>query len=70
MLAEGAAAGAGEAVPLFKDKAAVLANRGDDPELLARSGGPGEVGQVIQDLFFRQRQELGQFQAGAGVGCA
>ena len=30
----------------------------------SRPRGPGEVGQVVQDLFFRQRQALGEFQAG------
>jgi hypothetical protein len=30
-----------------------------------RSGGPGQVGQVVQHLFFRLRQQLRQLQAGA-----
>lgn len=57
--APGAAAGTGEAVPLFKDKAAVTAHRRNEVEMLAGPGGPGQVGQVAQYLFFRQRQQLG-----------
>jgi hypothetical protein len=44
MLADGAAAGAGETIPLFEDEAAMLAHRGNDLETQARSGGPEDMG--------------------------
>lgn len=67
VLAEGTAAGAGEPVPFFEDKAAVFAHRGDDLEMQAGSRGPGEMSQMLQHLFFREGEELRQLQAGAGL---
>jgi hypothetical protein len=65
MLADRAAAGAGEAVAFFEDKATMLAHRGDDLEMQAGSGGPGEMGQMLQYLSFGEGQKLRQLQAGA-----
>jgi hypothetical protein len=65
VLAKGAAAGAGEAVPLFKDKTAVFADRGDELKTPPGSRGPGQVGQMVQHLSFGKGQQLRQLQAGA-----
>jgi hypothetical protein len=65
VVAQGTAAGTGEAVPFLKDKAALPASGRDDVKVLPGSGGPSQVDQVVQDLFFRARQQLGQLQTGA-----
>ena len=69
VLAQGAAAGASEAFPLAKPEAAVFAHCGDDAKMHSGAGGAGEVGQVVQHLFFRQRQQLRQLQAGVRLLC-
>jgi hypothetical protein len=63
VLAEGAAAGAGEAVAFFEDEATVFAHRGDDLEMEAGAGSLGEMGEMRKDLFFGEREELGELQA-------
>jgi hypothetical protein len=64
VLAQRATAGAGEAVPFAKHKTAFFAHRGDNLKTPPGARGPGEVGQVVQHLFFRLRQQLRQLQAG------
>jgi hypothetical protein len=64
MLADGTAGRRGEALPLFKGKAAVLADRRGNLEAVARSRGPGNVGQMLQHFLLRQRETLGKLQAG------
>jgi hypothetical protein len=58
MLADGTAAGAGEAVPFFEDKAAVSAHRRDDLEMQAGPRGSGEVREMLHYLSFREGEKL------------
>lgn len=61
LAAEGAAGGSFEALPFFEDKAALPAAGRDNGKGMVRSRGLGHMVQVVQDFFFRQGQQLGQF---------
>jgi hypothetical protein len=67
LVAEGAAGGGGEAVPFFEGKAAFFANRRGNLELKLLARCPGDMGEVVQHLFFREGELLGDFQGGEGL---
>ncbi len=58
--AEGTAGGRVQALPFGKDKAAVPAASRQDVETMVRSRRFGDVIQMGQHFFFRQRQQLGE----------
>ncbi len=62
--ADRTAGGSGEALPLGEGEAAFAAAGGDQMETPARPGSPGQVLQMLINLFFRHRQALGEFQGG------
>ena len=57
----------GEALPLGEGEAAFAAAGGDQVETKARPGGPGQMLEVLINLFFRDGQALGEFQGGEGL---
>jgi hypothetical protein len=65
--ADRTAGGAGQTLPFAEGEAAYAANRGNQVKTPA---GPGIFGHMLEmsiDLFFRQREALGQFQGGMGL---
>ncbi len=65
--ADRTAGGYGQALPLAEGEAAGAADCGDQVKTPAGPGISGHMLEMSMDLFFRQREALGQFQGGMGL---